>query len=306
MKKNTIFVGLDVHKNSIDIALADSGRDGDVRFYGSIGGDLDSLHKVVRKLQSTGSTLRFVYEAGPCGYDIYRSLKKQGLDCSVVAPSKIPRKSGDRIKNDRRDALNLARLHRSGELTPVYVPTVEDEAMRDLTRGRDDAVKALRTARQVLLAFLLRHGHRYSGLSHWSKTHWTWIAGIKMPHRAQQITLQEYVHAVHEQLVFIPKKICRRLQDYVRGKNILPNQRIFPITYAGARKMVVKVGEMVGVNLRPYDLRRHAATYASRSGIPIEIVSKVILQHADLSTTQRYLGKVSDLEAIRWIENLHG
>ena len=94
--------------------------------------------------------------------------------------------------------------------------------------------------------------------------------------------------------------------DYGREKNILPNQRIFPITYAGARKMVVKVGKMVGVNLRPHDLRRHAATYASRSGIPIEIVSKVILRHADLSTTQRYLGKVSDSEDIRWIENLHG
>lgn len=108
------------------------------------------------------------------------------------------------------------------------------------------------------------------------------------------------------EVVFIPKKISRRLQDYVREKQILPHQRIFPITYAGARKMVVKVGKMVGVNLRPHDLRRHAATYASRSGIPIEIVSKVILRHADLSTTQRYLGKVSDLEAIRWIENLHG
>ena len=215
MRKNTIFVGLDVHKNSIDVALADAGRDGDVWFYGSISGDLASLHKVVRKLQSTGGAgLRLVYEAGPCGYDIYRSLTKMGLDCIVAAPSKIPRKSGDRIKNDRRDALNLARLHRAGELTAVYVPTTDDEAMRDLTRGREDAVKAHRVARQVLLAFLLRHGYRYSGLSYWSKAHWGWIADIKMPHRAQQIALQEYVHAVHEQLERV-QRLTRQIQELV-------------------------------------------------------------------------------------------
>ena len=94
--------------------------------------------------------------------------------------------------------------------------------------------------------------------------------------------------------------------DYVRAKDIRPDQRTFPISYAGARKVVVKIGEKVGIKLRPYDLRRHAATYASRSGVPIVIISKIILRHADLSTTQGYLGKVADYEAIRWIENLHG
>jgi transposase len=221
MKKNITFVGLDVHKNSIDVALADAGRDGDVRFYGTIGGDLESLHKIVRKLQSTGSELRFVYEAGPCGYDIYRSLTKQGFDCIVVAPSKIPRKSGDRIKTDRRDALNLARLHRSGELTAVYVPTAEDEAMRDLTRGREDAVKALRVARQVLLSFLLRHGHRFSGQSYWTKAHHNWIADIKMPHRAQQIALQEYVHAAQEQLERV-QRLTRQIQELTPSWQLAP------------------------------------------------------------------------------------
>ena len=198
MSKNITFVGLDVHKDSISVALADAGRDEDLRYYGKIDGDLESLHKTVRKLVSTGATLHFVYEAGPCGYEIYRSLTKQGFECVVVAPSLIPKKSGDRIKNDRRDAISLARLHRAGELKAVYVPTEEDEAMRDLTRAREDIVKALRVSRQILLAFLLRHGYRYSGQSHWSNAHMNWIADIKMPHRAQQVALQEYVHTVNE------------------------------------------------------------------------------------------------------------
>ena len=108
------------------------------------------------------------------------------------------------------------------------------------------------------------------------------------------------------EVVFIPQKLCNRLVNYVRDGNIESEQRIFPITYAGARKMVVKVGDMLGIKLRTHDLRRHAATYASRAGVPIEIISKVILRHSNLSTTQQYLGKVSDIEAMRWVETLHG
>ena len=122
----------------------------------------------------------------------------------------------------------------------------------------------------------------------------------------QKLLLHSPKSGREQEVVFIPKKLSKRLLDYVRAKDIQPEQRIFPITYAGARKVVAKIGEMVGIKLRPHDLRRHAATYASRSGVPIEIISKIILRHADLSTTQRYLGKVSDYEAIRWIENLHG
>jgi integrase/recombinase XerD len=108
------------------------------------------------------------------------------------------------------------------------------------------------------------------------------------------------------EIVFIPKKVADRLKDYIRSRGLIPEQRVFPLGYTGAREIVKKAGRLVGIDLRPHDLRRHAATYASRAGAPLEIVSKVILRHSNLSTTQLYLGKVSDTEAIRWIENIYG
>ena len=127
MKETVKYIGLDVHKKSISIAISDKGRNGETRHYGQISNTMAQLDKVLRKLISQGATLDCVYEAGPCGYQIYRHLNGNGIKCSVVAPSKIPRKSGDRLKNDRRDAESLARLHRAGELTTVYVPHPEDE-----------------------------------------------------------------------------------------------------------------------------------------------------------------------------------
>ena len=120
----------------------------------------------------------------------------------------------------------------------------------------------------------------------------------------QKLVIRNPKSGKETEVVFIPKKLADRLKDYLKARGIEGEQRIFPITYTAARVMVRKA--MVGVHLRPHDLRRHAATYASRSGVPLEIVSKVILRHANLSTTQRYLGKVSDVEAVRWIENLYG
>ena len=191
------YIGLDVHKNSLSIATADQGRDAEVRYYGKIGNDMDQLMKVFRKFISQDYELRCVYEAGCCGYNIYRFLIGNGVKCEVVAPSKIPRKSGDRLKNDKRDSLMLARLHRAGELTKVYVPNEENEALRDLVRARADAQNAHKKAKQQLAALLLRYHIVFHGKSKWSKAYFNWLATISMSHPAQQITLQDYINTVN-------------------------------------------------------------------------------------------------------------
>jgi len=225
MKQYSTFVGMDVHKNSIEIALADRGRNGEVRNYGKIDGTLEALDKVIRKLISKGGHLHFVYEAGPCGYEIYRHLTAKGYDCAVVAPSRIPKKCGDRIKNDRRDACTLARLDRAGELTPVYVPFAEDEAIRDLTRAREDAKIDEKKSKQRLLSFLLRSGLRYTGRKTWSKAHMRWLSDIKMAHPSQQIVLQEYIDTITECSLRV-----HRLTEQIR--QLLPQWRMFPVVEA--------------------------------------------------------------------------
>jgi transposase len=225
MKDNSIFIGMDVHKNSIDIAIAQTGRKGQVHHFGKIDGSLSALDKVVRKLVSKGERLHFVYEAGPCGYQIYRHLTAKGFDCTIVAPSMVPKQSGNRIKNDRRDAMMLARLHRAGELTAVYVPRTEDEAIRDLTRAREDVKGDEKKSKQRLGAFLLRSGHRYSGRSLWGQAHMRWLADIKMPHRSQQIVLQEYIDTLSQ-----CSQRVERLTEQIR--QLLPQWQMFPVVAA--------------------------------------------------------------------------
>ena len=197
MIESTTFVGLDVHKESIEIALAPAGGS-EVRSYGRIAGDLDAVDKAIRSLRERHRHLNFVYEAGPCGYALYRHLTRRGFPCAVVAPSMIPKRPGDRIKTDRRDALSLARAYRAGDIKSVYIPGPEDEAIRDISRAREDAVISHKRARQQLAALLLRQDIRYPGKRPWTQAHQRWLAAVKMPQPAQQIVFQEYLHAVDE------------------------------------------------------------------------------------------------------------
>ena len=247
MKKKILYVGLDVHKNTIDAAITNSRSNGKVRSYGKINSTLDALDKLIEKLKGTNVELRFVYEAGPCGYQIYRHLVSKNISCAVVAPSMIPKRSGDRIKTDRRDSINLVRLFRAGELTSIYVPTIEDEAIRDLIRCRDDIRRFERKARQRLLAFLLRHGYQYSGKRHWTKGFYNWLATIKFPHPAQQIALQEYIDTVNEcsqRVKRVTQQIQAHVEQWSRAPFVKAYQALRGVSLIVSATVVAEIGDM--------------------------------------------------------------
>jgi transposase len=195
MKNYSKFVGLDVHKADISVGVANGNR-GEAGYYGTIENKPHAYLKLAKKLSKSGEEILFCYEAGPCGYEVYRQLTKAGYDCVVIAPSLIPKKAGDKVKTDRRDAVSLARLLRAGELTPIWVPDREQEAMRDLTRAREDMKGMERHSRQRLGGFLLRHGKVYPGKSKWTKTYFGWLETLRFETAAQQIVLQEYIDMV--------------------------------------------------------------------------------------------------------------
>ena len=216
-QSSTLYIGLDVHKESIAVAYVAKEDHAEVVSCGNIGTRQCDIDQLIRKMQSKSTHLVFVYEAGPCGYWLYRYLTKKGHVCWVVAPSLIPKKPGDRVKTNRRDAIKLARLMRSGDLTPVYVPQVEDEAIRDLCRAREDVIRALKAAKFQLKAFLLRHDIRYTGRATWSPAHLRWLSEVVCPTPAQQIVFQEYVRAVTdhtERLVRLEQALTEHVQTW--------------------------------------------------------------------------------------------
>lgn len=242
-----IFIGLDVHKNSIDVAIANQRQSDEVRYYGRIGGDLDDLDRLIRRLGYKKGRLKVVYEAGPCGYSIYRHLKATGVDCAVVAPSLTPRRPGNRVKTDRRDAVTLARLHRAGELTAVYVPHRQDEAMRDLTRAREDAKIAEKKAKQRLNSFLLRHDRKYSGRQRWSRAHRRWLADQAFADPAQQITLQEYIDSIEEcerRVARLTDAIAERVEHWRMKPVVDAFQAMRGVSLIVAVTVVAEIGDL--------------------------------------------------------------
>ena len=224
MENSIRYVGLDVHKETIAVSVADGERRNEVREHGKIANTPTALKALVAKLSRNGSELWFCYEAGPCGYGIQRQLSAAGHACVVVAPSLIPRKPGDRIKTDRRDATKLAKLHRAGELTPVWVPDAGHEAIRDLVRARLAAVRSLRQARQQLSGFLLRHGHHYYRPA-WTLMHRRWLAGLRFEQAVHHIVLEDCIAAVEA-------ATARRDRLEAHIEAVLPDWSLAPVVCA--------------------------------------------------------------------------
>ncbi len=257
---------------------------------GAIGTTQCDIDKLIRKLESKGATLVFVYEAGPCGYWLYRYLTRKGLGCHVVAPSLIPKKPGDRVKTDRRDAITLARLMRSGDLTSIYVPQIEDEAMRDLSRGREDAMRDLKAAKYRLKAFLLRQDIRYEGRANWTAAHLRWLSEVVCPTPMQQIVFQEYVRAVSEQHERL-QRLETELRDHVTRWRLYPVveaiQALRGIQLTGAVILIAELGD-----LTRFDTPRQLMSYL---GLTPSEYSLVLRRCRDLSIDGQRRQEARDL-----------
>jgi transposase len=246
-QSSTLFIGMDVHKDSIAVAYVAQDHGAEVTYLGAIGTRQGDIDQMIRKMQSKAKHLIFVYEAGPCGSWLYRYLTKKGYDCWVVAPSLIPQKPGDRVKTDRRDAVQLARLARSGDLTSVYVPKVEEEAIRDLTRAREDTISDCKDAKFRLKAFLLRHDIRSVGRANWGPAHLRWLSEVVCQTPAQQIVFQEYVRAVNEHSERL-ERLEQELREHVRAWRLYPVVAALPalrgVQFTVAVTLVAEMGDL--------------------------------------------------------------
>jgi transposase len=242
-----VFVGLDVAKARHAVALAEPGRQGEVRYLGEIEADAASVAKLAGKLAKRHGRLHFCYEAGPTGYGLYRQLTALGHTCTVVAPSLIPRRPGDRIKTNRRDAQQLARLLRAGELTAVWVPEAAHEAVRELIRSREAAVDDLRRKRQAIASMMLRHGRVYPGKTPWPRQYKLWLHAQKFEHSAQHLVLQDMILAAQhalERLDAIEAVITEFLPDWSLAPVVQALQALRGIRLVTAATIMAELGDL--------------------------------------------------------------
>lgn len=251
IKHNILFIGLDTHKEFVEVAYIEDHYGAQSVHYGRVSSTKASITKLAKQFQSKypDATLHFVYEAGPCGYWIYRLLTSLGHCCYVIAPSLIPKKPGEKVKTDKRDALKLAKLLKSEALTPIYVPEPEDEAIRDLSRARETAMKDLKDAKYQLKALLLRNNINYKGTANWSLQHLRWLTELILPHPSQQIVLQEYLQTVTERIARL-KRLDNELEHHVI------NWRYYPVVKAIQALSGVRLLVATGVIAELGDLTR--------------------------------------------------
>jgi transposase len=203
------------------VALAEEGRQGEVRFLGDIDHTPEAVRRLVTKLAGKHGRLLFCYEAGPTGYGLQRQISALGHDCAVIAPSLIPKRPGERVKTNRRDAVTLARLHRAGELTRIWVPDPGHEAVRELVRAREAAMEDLRAKRQHLQSFLLRHGRVFTGRKPWTRAHARWLAELAFEHPAQYLVLREYRQAIDDAEARL-ERLTQQVAEVVSGWSMAP------------------------------------------------------------------------------------
>ena len=246
-RSGAAFVGIDTAKLKNAVAVAEAGRDGEVRYLGEFENTPDTIAKLIRKLAGRYEKLHVCYEAGPTGYGLYRQILALGHECMVVAPSLIPRRSGDRVKTNRRDAQSLARLLRAGELTAVWVPDETHEAVRDLVRTRAMAVEDYRRKRQHVTAFLLRHGRSYDGKTSWRGRHKRWLDGQNFARPAQRLAYQEMLNAVQssvERLDRLEAALIELVPDWTMAPVVAAFQAMRGVEFMTAVTVVAEAGDL--------------------------------------------------------------
>jgi transposase len=242
-----VYVGLDTSKLRNAVAVAEGGGRGEVRYVGEIDNTAEAVRRLVRKLSGRHARLTFCYEAGPTGYGLHRLIQGLGHECLVVAPSLIPKKAGDRVKTNRRDAKALARLLRAGELTAVWVPDERHEAMRELTRARAAAVADLRAKRQQVTALLLRLGRHYAGKKTWGKAHLTWLTNQRFEHPEQRIAFEEMLLAVRqaqERIGRLEEAIHAAVPDWSLEPLVIAVMALRGIDFIAATALLAEIGDL--------------------------------------------------------------